>query len=306
LQEKSHKIEGLVFDIKRDCSEDGPGIRTTVFFKGCPLSCIWCHNPEGISAKPSISFSSDRCAPTECGGYACLEVCPSTALGMNDEDTKIKVNHAACTRCDQCFEVCAPRALEPVGNWWGVKKLLKKILIDQDFFQSTGGGVTLSGGEPTMQMEFLNHFLVELKKEDIHVGLETCGMFHLEQFQKYILPYLDLIFFDLKLIDPEKSHKYTGCHNENIIRNFLFLHTQTETPLVTRIPLIPDITTSGSNLRGIAQFLKKHGVSACSLMPYNPMWQDKAVKNGMEIKYVHPEFMSKREEENCAQYFLPG
>lgn len=304
MQKKWDEIEALVFDIKRDCSEDGPGIRTTVFFKGCPLSCVWCHNPEGISSKPSISFSSDRCAPAECGGYACLEVCPSNVLRMNDENEKIEINHAACTRCDKCFEVCAPKALEPVGNWWGVKELLTEVLMDKNYFQSTGGGVTLSGGEPTLQMEFLHHFLVELEKEDINVGLETCGMFHLNKFQKFILPYLDFIYFDLKLIHPEESRNYTGCSNEDILKNFLFLNTQSETPMVTRIPLIPDITAKRSNLREIAQFLKKHGVSACSLMPYNPMWQDKAAKNGISIKYSHFEFMSKREEENCVQYVL--
>jgi pyruvate formate lyase activating enzyme len=304
LQKNGDEFEALVFDIKRDCSEDGPGIRTTVFFKGCPLSCVWCHNPEGISFKPSISFSIDRCAPAKCGGYACLEVCPSNVLKINDEDKKIKVNHAACTRCDKCFEVCVPKALEPVGTWWKVKKLLTRVLVDQNFFQSTGGGVTLSGGEPTLQVEFVHKFLVGLKKKDVKVGLETSGMFHLKKFLKYILPYLDFIYFDLKLIHPADSYKFTGWSNEDIIKNFLFLHTQSDTPMVTRIPLIPDITATEKNLKGLAQFLKKHRVTACSLMPYNPMWQDKAAKNGIDIKYSRFEFMSQKEEENCVQYFL--
>jgi len=304
MQRNLDEIKALIFDIKRDCSEDGPGIRTTVFFKGCPLSCVWCHNPEGIFFKPSLSFSLDQCTPAECGGYACLEVCPSNVLRVNDENKIIEVNHDACIRCDECFQVCTPMALEPAGNWWGVKELLTTVLIDKDFFQSTGGGVTLSGGEPTLQMEFLHSFLVELKKEDINIGLETSGMFHLKKFQKYILPYLDFIYFDLKLIHPEESRKYTGCSNQDIIKNFLFLHYQSEKPMVTRIPLIPGITTTKRNLTGISQFLQKHGVTACSLMPYNPMWQDKAVKNGVTIKYSRLEFMSKKEEENGVQFFL--
>jgi pyruvate formate lyase activating enzyme len=298
------KSKGLIFDIKRDCSEDGPGIRTTVFFKGCPLSCTWCHNPEGISTKPSISFSSERCNPVECGGYACLEVCPFNAPGINPENKKVHIDYDSCTRCDKCFDVCTPGALEPVGNWWSVEELIKKVLIDKTFFDSTGGGVTLSGGEPTLQMEFLHRFLVALKQENINTGLETSGMFPLKQFQTDILPYLDFIYFDLKLIHPEESCKFTGNSNEQIIRNFLILNRDASIPLVARIPLIPDITATEHNLNGISQFLQKSGVTACALMPYNPLWLDKAVKNGIDISYSNPEFMSQRQEENCVRFLL--
>jgi pyruvate formate lyase activating enzyme len=296
--------KGLIFDIKRDCSEDGPGIRTTIFFKGCPLSCIWCHNPEGISPKPSIAYTPDRCDPTECDDYPCLKVCLPGALTINRANKKISVSHNACTRCDKCFEACTLKALEPAGNWWAAKDLADKILIDKEFFKSTGGGVTISGGEPCRQMEFLHDFLVELYKEGIHVGLETSGMFALKAFLKNILPFLDFIYFDLKLIDSQESRKYTGCSNERILKNFLFLVRKSKIPVIPRIPLIPGITAEMHNLAGIAQFLKKHGVTACSLMPYNPLWQDKSVKHGIEIKYSRPAFMTKVEEENCAQCFL--
>ena len=298
--------KGLIFDIKRDCSEDGPGIRTTVFFKGCPLACVWCQNPEGISARPAISFSSDRCDPTECGGYACLDVCPLKVPSLNPENKKIRIDHDACNRCDKCFDVCIPKALEPVGSWWTVKELIEKVLIDKKFFNSTGGGVTLSGGEPTLQMEFLHRFLVALKQENINTGLETSGMFPLKEFQTYILPYLDFIYFDLKLIHPQESRKFTGSSNEKIINNFLYLNHEAPVPIVARIPLIPDITATENNLNGISQFLQKLGITACALMPYNPLWQDKAVKNGVAVSYSHPEFMSQREEDNCVQFFLSG
>ena len=296
--------KGLIFDIKRDCSEDGPGIRTTVFFKGCPLACVWCHNPEGISPEPAISFSAERCDPDACGGYACLDVCPLKVPGINPENKKIQIDHDACNRCDKCFDVCTPNALEPVGSWWTVKELIEKVLIDKKFFTSTGGGVTLSGGEPTLQMEFLHHFLVALKQENINTGLETSGMFPLKQFQTYILPYLDFIYFDLKLIHPEESRKFTGRSNEQIVGNFLFLNTDAAVPVIARIPLIPGITATENNLNGISQFLQKLGITACALMPYNPLWQDKAAKNGVNIRFTHPEFMSPREEENCVQFFL--
>ena len=127
----SGEAKGLIFDIKRDCSEDGPGIRTTVFFKGCHLACVWCHNPEGISARPAISFSSDRCDPAECGGYACLDICPSKVASLNPANNKVRIDHVSCTRCDKCFDICTPKALEPVGSWWTVKELTEKVLVDK-------------------------------------------------------------------------------------------------------------------------------------------------------------------------------
>jgi pyruvate formate lyase activating enzyme len=296
-------LKGLIFDIKRDCSEDGPGIRTTVFFKGCPLACVWCHNPEGIAAGPSISFSADRCDPNRCGGYACLTVCPMRALGLNPENKKIRIDHAACTRCDECFDACPTRALAPVGNWWTLKELTEKVLIDKKFFEATGGGVTISGGEPTLQMEFLHHFLAALKQHGINTGLETSGMFPLELFQTDILPYLDFIYFDLKLIDPEESKKYTGGSSEPILKNFLFLNHEAAIPVIARIPLIPEITATQKNLNDISRFLKKFGITACTLMPYNPLWQDKAEKCGIPLRYSHPGFMSQREEEDCVRFF---
>lgn len=293
----------LIFDIKRDCSEDGPGIRTTVFFKGCPLSCTWCHNPEGISPRAGLSYAAERCDPDQCGGYACLAVCPSNALMVDHENKKIQADHDACTRCDLCFNVCTTSALEPVGTWWGVQELAEKVLVDKHFFQSTGGGVTLSGGEPTLQMEYLRDFLPELKKEEVNIGMETSGMFDADKFGSDILPYLDFIYFDLKLFSPEESRRYTGCSNEQIQKNFLFLHYEAGIPVSVRIPLVPGITATKVNLTAMAQFLRKHGVDACSLMPYNPTWHDKAVRLGMGIHYAHNTFMSKLEEDRCFRYF---
>ena len=176
--------------------------------------------------------------------------------------------------------------------------------VDKKYFDSSGGGITLSGGEPTMQMAFVHHFLIALKQEGISTGLETSGMFALKKFQTLILPYLDFIYFDLKLIDPESSRKFTGCFNEQIIENFLYLHDQAPVPVVARIPLIPDITATEDNLNGISQFLQKLGVRACALMPYNPLWLDKAVNNGVPINYSNPQFMSPEKEESCVQFFL--
>ena len=296
-------LTGLIFDIKRDCSEDGPGIRTTVFFKGCPLSCSWCQNPEGMSANPSISYSSARCDPSVCGGYACIDTCPLKLPVIDPENKKINLDHSSCNRCDKCFDVCTPHALEPLGSWWTVNELIEKILIDKAYFDSTGGGVTASGGEPTLQMEFLHHFLKALKQVNMNAGLETSGMFPLNPFKRLILPYLDFIYFDLKLIDPEDSRQYTGASNDLIIDNFLFLYNETTVPIIPRVPLIPGITATEENLSRISHFLKAHGITACALIPYNPFWHDKAIKTGIPINYSRSELMSQREEEDCIHYF---
>jgi pyruvate formate lyase activating enzyme len=300
----TNDAKGLIFDIKRDCSEDGPGIRTTVFFKGCPLACVWCQNPEGISAKPSLSFSSERCDPAACGGYACRDVCPENAPGLNPKDSKVEIDHDACTRCDKCFEVCTPHALEPVGIWWTAAQLVEKVGVDKTVFDATGGGVTLSGGEPTLQMTFLHRVLVALKQANINTGLETAGMFPLKAFQTDILPYLDFVYFDLKLIDPEESRQFTGSANEQILQNFRVLSAEAPVPVIARIPLIPGITATDKNLIGMSQFLQTHGIKACELMPYNPLWQDKAAKNGIVVSYSHPGFMSPEEEDRCVQLLL--
>lgn len=298
------EIRGLIFDVKRDCSEDGPGIRTTVFFKGCPLSCVWCHNPEGIAFKPSIAYDPDRCDPDRCGDRPCLAVCPSNVFTLDPGCRKLRVDHSACTRCDLCFPVCVPKALAPVGRWRQAAELVEELLIDRVFFQSTGGGVTFSGGEPTLQMKFLHRLLLQLKKEGVTAGLETCGHFALEKFQEMILPYLDFIYFDLKLIDPDASLEYTGCSNKKIIKNFLCLYQDANIPVIPRIPLVPGITTSPANLRGLGKFLRKHEIAACTLMRYNPSWQDKVIQHGIKAKYHHPTFLLKEQEENCVKHLL--
>ena len=289
----------MIFDIKRNCSEDGPGIRTTVFFKGCPLSCGWCQNPEGKARGPHLSFISERCQPSECG-TPCLDVCEAGCLYM---EQTLQVDHSTCTYCNLCFEVCPTNAIELIGYWITLKELLYKVSIDMPFYLSTNGGVTLSGGEPTLQMDFIHHFLKELKKRGIHTALETCGFFNLETFKKQVLPYLDLIYFDLKLIDDIESRRYTGQSNQCILENFVALTCETEIPLVPRIPLVPNITATEENLTGISKFLRRHKVMTCSLMPYNPLWQDKLKSLGLTTKYKHSSFMTRAQEEACIQFF---
>jgi len=245
----SHK--GLIFDIKRDSCEDGPGIRTTVFFKGCPLSCSWCHNPEGKALKPE----------TDCHG-------------------------------------------ETIGSWMRVKELMYRLLQDKPFFLTTGGGVTLSGGEPAMQMDFAGELLEALKREGIHTALETSGFFYYQQFKEKMLPWLDLIYFDLKLMDSCDSKTYCGRSNARILSNFSRLLKESEIPVIPRIPLIPGITTTENNLHAMAAFLAEHGVKSCTLMPYNPLWEDKLQALGLSSSYQHKDYMTQAEQQACVNCFI--
>ncbi len=241
---------GLIFDIKRGSSEDGPGIRATVFFKGCPLSCIWCQNPEGIHGYMETDLEGER-----------------------------------------------------VGEWIDLQELLYRVLQDRPFYDSSGGGVTLSGGEPTRQTTFIHHFLKALKTDGIHTAIETCGLFNFVRFRDQLLPWLDLIYFDLKLIDNFQSRRYTGCSNRTILNNFSRLIADAEIPIVPRIPLIPGITDTERNLSGLADFLRANGIESCSLMPYNPTWQDKFKRLGKSSLYDRTTFLTPGEQETSLRYF---
>lgn len=245
--------QALIFDIKRDCSEDGPGIRTTVFFKGCPLSCLWCQNPEGKEKK------------IECWS--------------NTSDSKT------------------------VGYWISLDELLYRLLIDKPFYSSSGGGVTLSGGEATQQMAFVHCLLKALKAEGIHTAIETSGFFNYRRFSELLLPWLDLIYFDLKLIDDAASRLYTGQGNGLILDNFIRLIESASVPLIARVPLIPGITAKDENLQGIAEFLAANGVDAATLLPYNPLWFDKVAKLGKMSQYQRTTFMTPQEINQCVISF---
>jgi len=241
-------VRGRVFDIKRDCSEDGPGIRTTVFFQGCPLRCIWCQNPEG----------QQRIA-------GCGKHCPNDG---------------------------------PVGRWYELEELLYRVLIDRPFFNSSGGGVTVSGGEPTVQMQFVSAFLQRLRLEGIDTAIETCGFFHYASFEKQLLPYLNRIYFDLKIMDEAEHHRLTGQSNKPIFANLLRLSRDASIQLNVRVPLVPGMTATPENLAAIGQFLRDHDIKGVTLLPYNPLWQDKAIKLGRTPQLTCG-FMSEKQLKDC-------
>jgi pyruvate formate lyase activating enzyme len=197
----------LVVEIKRGSHEDGPGIRSVVFFKGCPMRCVFCHSPETQDPKEDIVFSARKC--TNCG--ACVDACPQGAI---DSSRPERINREKCIRCGQCAGVCPGNGLRLIGRYYPVEELMEIVLRDQPFYRHSNGGVTFSGGECTLYPKYLESLLKKLKAKQIHLALETCGYFKYDVFRQRILPYVDLIYFDIKIADPDIHQKYTGKTNQ--------------------------------------------------------------------------------------------
>jgi pyruvate formate lyase activating enzyme len=246
----------LVFRIRRFVFDDGPGIRTTIFFKGCPLSCVWCQNPGGISFEREIVFNPARCIG--CGD--CGRACPTGAAAGG----------GTCTACGACADVCPADARRLCGTHHTLDEMLDLVLKDRHFFESSGGGVTLSGGEPTARMEYAGRLSQRLKSRGIHVALQTCGYFAWDAFQALLLPHVDLVFYDLKFLDPVKHARFTGVSNKTILENLVRLKASPGPDIVVRTPVVPGVTDSPENLQGIEDFVRKVGLRDYRLLPFNP------------------------------------
>lgn len=238
---------GTVFDIKQLAVFDGPGVRTTVFLKGCPLHCMWCHNPEGLSPEPQLMVSKNSC--THCG--KCMSVCPSP-------------DH--CILCGACIKVCPNNLRKVCGVKYSPEKLAALLLKDRDYLTMMGGGVTFSGGEPTMQSGFVIETVSML--DGMHCAIETCGFCAPEVFQR-VIERMDYVMMDLKLIDPEKHKKYTGVDNAPILRNLEQLKSSGK-PFRIRIPVIPGVNDSDENFTATAELLRYcETLEKVELLPYH-------------------------------------
>ncbi|MDX2509770.1 MAG: glycyl-radical enzyme activating protein [Desulfobacterales bacterium] len=204
---------GTVLEIQRMSTEDGPGLRTTVFLKGCPLKCEWCHNPESIEIRPQLQWIESRCI----GCKICIDTCKQDAL--KDEDSGIVIDRNSCTGCGECVEECPTTSMEMMGVKWGVNELIQELLKDRSYFENSNqGGITISGGEITLQFRFAKKVLAGLQKEKIHTAIDTCGQCQWDSLAS-LLPFTNHVLFDLKEIDTSRHKKYTGFTNLVILEN---------------------------------------------------------------------------------------
>ena len=252
---------------------DGPGIRTTVFFKGCPLNCLWCHNPESQSLGQELMYRSERCIG--CG--QCLEICPNGAVVASAGN--LEYLRDQCQACGACCQVCPAGVRELVAKTMSVSEVMAEIEKDLIFYDESGGGVTFSGGEAFLQPVFLLELLKECRKKEIHTTLETCGYVDLELLQT-VSACVDLILYDLKLMDSQKHQAVTGVPNELILANLRWL-TENHPQVIVRVPIIPGINDDQENLQQIGEFVASlKRITELHLLPYHKAGSDKYQRLG--------------------------
>ena len=270
-------MTGVIFDIKRYSIHDGPGIRTTIFLKGCPLSCWWCHNPESQSAFSEVIYRPDRCIG--CG--ACEAVCPVGAIALTQRGYVADPDR--CTGCGECARVCPAEAREMIGRVVNVEDILKEIEKDVLFFDESGGGVTFSGGEPLSQPGFLAEILKACSERDIHTVVDTCGFAPREAFEK-IEPFVRLFLFDLKIMDPEIHRNFTSVSNELILSNLQWLSDQ-GAKVIIRIPVIPGVNDNDENMEATGKFLAGFpSRPEVNLLPYHASAREKYRRFGIPYR----------------------
>lgn len=269
-------IEGCVFNIERFAIRDGPGIRTTVFFKGCPLRCLWCSNPESIKPFPQLFYFEHLC--TRC--YRCIEACPNKANTVTS-DGAIAIDRSLCKNCGECIEACPNKARDISGKIMTVDEVLEEVKKDSLFYQNSGGGVTASGGEPTHQPEFLRHLFAACYRSAIQTCLDTTGFVKTEVLQG-ILGHTDLVLFDIKHMDPVKHKEFTGIDNSLILENARLVAASK--PMIIRLPLIPKHNDSEENLSALSGFMAELGLKRIDILPYHSLGKMKYARLGLEYK----------------------
>ncbi len=275
-----------VLNIQRMSTEDGPGIRTTVFFKGCGLACSWCHNPESISLKPQVQWLENRCI----GCRSCVAACPEEALAF--EAAGVVIDRERCAGCGACADACPSTAMELLGKKWPLGDLVREVEKDRAYFEQSRGGITASGGDPTVQAPFVAAFLRECVARGLHTALDTCG-YSSRQSLEMILPHADMVLFDLKIMDSAAHRRWTGAPNERILENILFIRDYMKnavrpSSLWIRTPLIPGATATIENVTAIGSFIAEHleeTIERWELCSFNNLCRDKYRRLGIDWEF---------------------
>lgn len=285
--------EGFISAIQRFSIHDGPGIRTVIFFKGCPFNCPWCSNPETRSAGHDIMHTITTCI--QCG--LCLNHCPDHCIEA--DGGVVQIDRLSCTGCEKCAEICPTNSISIRGERRSVSDLLEIIKADAMFYRRSGGGVTFSGGEPLLQAQFLSELAAACKNAGIRTAIETTGFCASENL-KSVMPYIDLFLYDLKIMNPEKHKEITGVSNE-LIKENLQLLSEAGKEVIVRVPIIPGFTQDRENLIAVAEAAKKADVKQINLLPYHNYGENKYAqlgkKYGMtDIKPLTKEDLAEEKE----------
>ena len=303
------EVRGLVFDIRRFSTHDGPGLRTTVFTKGCPLRCKWCQNPEGLDLVRKLCYFKNKCIG--CG--TCINVCPAKAIsraaGENPASGHIAIDKRLCDLCGLCVEECPPQALAFDSKEMTVREVVDELLKDEAFY-GTSGGITLSGGDPFSQKEFTLEILKERKRLGLHTAIETCLHVDRKTLEEF-LPYIDLLIADFKVFDPELHRLYPGRDNTLIKDNFVYLFSnyfeEGKPDILVRIPLIPGYTATDKNLGEISRFLYSLSPRVrVELINYNPLAQSKYTLMKKKFLFKKNPEMYKEDELERYDQILAG
>ena len=288
--------EASIFNIQKFSLNDGPGIRTVVFFKGCPLACKWCSNPESQSMKIQILWDKRLCVSCK----SCIYNCPNKAI--SESKGRIIINHNLCNACNICINQCPKKALKTIGKKENIENIIEIIKQDIPFYEESGGGVTLSGGEILLQHEFVIKLLKRLKEEKIHTCIETTGYANHEVF-KNVIAHVDYILFDIKHHDPIKHQEGTGLDNKLILDNFYYA-IKINKPILARIPVIKEYNDSLDDAKAFAELLKKYNINKCQLLPFHQFGENKYEQLSKEYKYNNYSAYHKEDLQKYLETFI--
>lgn len=288
-------MKATIFNIQKFCIHDGPGIRTTIFFKGCPLHCLWCANPESQLFTEQVTYHEKNCRL--CGN--CIQTCPQNALSITDD--KIKIDYSTCDQCLKCILACRYNALKKEGYQQNIEEIVQEVLKDKDFYQESNGGVTFSGGEVLSHIQSAKEIAKLLKEENIHLAIETSGFANSDAFRDFI-QYIDLILFDFKHPDPNRHLEGTGVSNEIIIKN-LRIAKEMNKEILMRMPIIPNYNDSLEDASKTAQIFHEIGISDLELLPFHQLGENKYRLLQKKYQYLEIAQLKKEDLQYIKDYY---